>query len=230
MFAYIFLPVVWFFVARSFGIPITFKESVVSWYVSSIGRYIPGKVWQFAGRVSSLNHPAGKVLSAMFYEHLVLMLSAAMFSFIYPKYPFIQGLAFSILLFITIIWGYFVKFLQRFNPNLSYAPKNAKFVFISLFISVIYWIFSSLSAYFVSLSLSSNYGYRYIAFVFSFSFVASYVLPLTPAGLGVREGIISALMGYNIQSSAFSILTRLVITTVDIVMLIFALIYNRFAK
>jgi len=83
--AYTLLPVIWFFVAQIFGIFISFPDAVFSWYLSSIGRYIPGKVWQFVGRVAILNHPSGSVFSATLYEHLILMAGAGLFSLIFPK-------------------------------------------------------------------------------------------------------------------------------------------------
>jgi len=212
MCAYTFLPAIWFFVARSFGISISFPEAVFSWFFSSIGRYIPGKVWQFVGRVSVLNHPSKSVFSATLYEHVVLMAGAGIFSLIFPKFLYLQlGINFALIL---------VLFFWKFSLN----------SIISLILAVLYWVFAGLSVFFASRALNLNFGYAEISFVYSFSFVVSYVLPITPAGLGVREGIISLLMGYNPQASSFAVLTRFIILLVDLLMLAFGFLYRRFAK
>ncbi len=228
--AYAFLPLIWFFVAKSFGISINFFESVYSWFVSSIGRYIPGKVWQFVGRVSTLNHPKGKVLSAMLYEHLILMLTASVFSLIYPYNIPLQLTIIFVLLGIVTFWRYFLPYAKKFGLNISFYPKNTGYVIFSVLFGFLYWTVSSFSAYAISKALDQGLNFGKVAFVFSFSFVASYILPLTPAGLGIREGIISFLMGYDLKSSAFSILTRLIITSVDLFVVSSVLIYRRLAK
>jgi hypothetical protein len=210
--AYTLLPVIWFFVAQIFGIFISFSDAVFSWYISSIGRYIPGKVWQFVGRAAILNHPSGSVFSATLYEHLILMAGAGLFSLIFPKFLYIQLGIIFVLLLVLFTWKFSIKTL------------------IPLILSVVYWSLAGLSAYFTSRALNLKFGYPEISFVYSFSFVASYVLPLTPAGLGIREGIISLLMGYDPTSSSFAILTRLIILIVDIIMLAFGFLYKRFAR
>ncbi len=210
--AYTLLPVIWFFVAQIFVIFISFPDAVFSWYLSSIGRYIPGKVWQFVGRVAILNHPSGSVFSATLYEHLILMAGAGLFSLIFPKFLYIQLGIIFVLLLVIFTWKFSIKTL------------------IPLILSVVYWSLVGLSAYFTSRALNLKFGYPEISFVYSISFVASYVLPLTPAGLGIREGIISLLMGYDPASSSFAILTRLIILIVDIIMLAFGFLYKRFAR
>ncbi len=210
--AYTLLPPIWFFVVRSFGLTISFADAVFSWYLSSMGRYIPGKVWQFVGRVSILNLPTTSVISATIQEHLILMAGGGIFSLISPKFPILQLAITSILLLVIFFWKFSLKSL------------------ISLVLAVIYWSLVGLSAFFVSEAINLGFSYQEISFVYSFSFVTSYILPITPAGLGIREAMISLLMGYNPQSSSFAILTRFLITIVDVFMLGLGFIYRRFAK
>jgi len=109
--AYTLLPVIWFFVAQIFGMFISFPDAVFSWYLSSIGRYIPGKVWQFVGRVTILNHPSGSVFSATLYEHLILMAGAGLFSLIFPKFLYIQLGIIFVLLLVLFTWKFSIKTL-----------------------------------------------------------------------------------------------------------------------
>jgi len=213
------LPLIWLFVGRAFGIPLNVREAVNSWFVSSVGRYIPGKVWQFVGRASLLPYPASVVISAMFYEHLVLMAGASLFSFVLLRFPLLQVLITVALTVALLLWKYFILLLNRWLPKVQHYPRRWKDVFVTVLLSTLYWAISGFAAYLIARSTFWDKGYPEIAFVYSFSFVASYVLPLTPAGLGIREAIISGIMGYNLQSSVFALLTRLAILVVDLITL-----------
>ncbi len=217
--SYSLLPVVWLFVGRAFGVPLRPREAVNSWFVSAVGRYIPGKVWQFVGRASLLPYPASVVVSAMFYEHLVLMAGASLFSFVRPNFPVLQISVTLVLVALLLLWRYAVLILRRWFPKVNHYPKRWNFVLMAVLSATLYWAFSGYAAYLVAQSTHWGKGYPEIAFVYSFSFVASYVLPLTPAGLGVREAIISGVMGYDVQSSVFALLTRLVILATDLITL-----------
>ena len=214
------LPVVWLSVGRAFGIPLKPREAVNSWFVSAVGRYIPGKVWQFVGRASLLPYPASVVVSAMFYEHLVLMVGASLFSFVRPTFPIVQMAITVALVLALLLWRYAILLVRRWFPKVSHYPRRWDFVLLAVLTATLYWASSGYAAYLVSKSIRWGKGYPEIAFVYSFSFVASYVLPLTPAGLGIREAIISTVMGYNVQSSIFAVLTRLAILIVDMLTLL----------
>ncbi len=217
--SYSLLPVVWFFVGRAFGVPLKPREAVNSWFVSAVGRYIPGKVWQFVGRASLLPYPASVVVSAMFYEHLVLMVGASLFSFVRPSFPTLQTSITVVLIVLLFLWKYAILITKRWLPKVRHYPKRWDFVLLAVLFATLYWAFSGYAAYLVARSIRWGKGYPEIAFVYSFSFVASYVLPLTPAGLGIREAIISSVMGYDVRSSVFALLTRLVILATDLLTL-----------
>ncbi len=217
--SYSLLPLIWLYVGRAFGIPLNIREAVNSWFVSSVGRYIPGKVWQFVGRASLLPYPASVVISAMFYEHLILMTGASLFSFVLPRFPLLQVLITLTLATALLMWRYFILLIRRWFPKVHHYPRRWKDVVVAVLLSTLYWAISGFAAYFIAKSTFWGKGYPEIAFVYSFSFVASYVLPLTPAGLGIREAIISGIMGYNLQSSVFALLTRLAILAVDLITL-----------
>ena len=217
--SYSLLPVVWFFVGRAFGIPLKPREAINSWFVSAVGRYIPGKVWQFVGRASLLPYPASVVVSAMFYEHLVLMAGASIFSFVSPRFPILQLSITVALIAFLFLWRYAILITRRWFPKVDHYPRRWDFVLLSVLSATLYWAFSGYAAYLIARSTHWGKGYPEIAFVYSFSFVASYVLPLTPAGLGIREAIISGIMGYDVQSSVFALLTRLTILATDLITL-----------
>ena len=47
-------PLGWVLICRSMGAQIPVHEMFAAWYASQLGRYIPGKVWLFAGRAGFL--------------------------------------------------------------------------------------------------------------------------------------------------------------------------------
>jgi len=222
--SYLLLPMIWLLVGRAFGFAMTPEEAVHSWFVSSVGRYIPGKVWQFVGRASLLPYPSSLVISAMFYEHLVLMVGASIFSFILPRFLPIQMGITIVLLLMLFAWRRVILLLARWFPRVEHYPRRMDYVLLAVGVSVMYWAISGVAAFLISRSIGWERGFREIAFIYSFSFVASYVIPLTPAGLGIREGIITAVMGYDLSSSVFALLTRVAIAITDLLMLILGLV------
>jgi len=217
--SYSLLPLIWLAVGRAFGIPLNLKEAVSSWFISSIGRYIPGKVWQFVGRASLLPYSSTLVVSAMFYEHLILMAGASLFSFVFFRYPTLQILLSSMLIAALILWRWSVGLISKRFPKVRHYPSRPVFIVVALVLSTLYWSISGFGAYLVAKSIGWERGYQEVAFAYSFSFVASYVLPLTPAGLGIREAILSTVMGYSAQSSIFALLTRIAIVVADLLAL-----------
>ncbi len=215
--AYSLLPLIWLSVGRSFSLNMSLREAVSSWYVSSVGRYVPGKVWQFVGRASMLDHPTSKVISAMFYEHLVLMTGASLVSLVHGRLLHLKVFITFILLLSLLTWKRLVLLLGRLFPSATHYPSAWGGVVLSVVLAVLYWTLAGFSAYLVAGSVGWKGGWREITFVFSFSFVTSYLLPITPAGLGIREGIISVLLGYDVQSSAFSLLSRLSTVVADLI-------------
>ncbi len=61
----------WVLICRSMGSKIPVGEMFAAWYASQLGRYIPGKIWLFAGRAGFLKArgmKAGKAAATTAYE------------------------------------------------------------------------------------------------------------------------------------------------------------------
>ncbi|PIE53030.1 hypothetical protein CSA37_03720 [Candidatus Fermentibacteria bacterium] len=53
-FSLVFTPLGWALISRNMGSNASMKELFAAWYASQLGRYIPGKIWLFAGRAGFL--------------------------------------------------------------------------------------------------------------------------------------------------------------------------------
>ncbi len=72
----------WVLICRSMGSEIPAGEMFAAWYASQLGRYIPGKIWLFAGRAGFLKArgmKAGRAAATTAYELFFTVASIGLF-------------------------------------------------------------------------------------------------------------------------------------------------------
>lgn len=198
---------IWYRVLRQYGYSLIFKESSYLWAMSELKRYIPGNIWSFLGRtvlfqqrgVNKKDIAKGLIIEAELFvlgSGIVSLLSLPFFfSHSYQGYEiFITFLAIIILLsycFNTILIKYFSTKLQTvlkfILPSFSFTEN-----FFLIGISILALFFFGLGNYFVISSvfyLNPKFFSQLIG-VFDLAFVVGYLSIITPAGFGVREGIV----------------------------------------
>jgi len=208
---------------------ITIKLSVAIFGVSQIAKYIPGNIFQFAGKqVLAVRHNlnSAKVAKSQFLEIILLLLSSLPFSIYVGVYYFLEmGVALSI----------FTSFL--FFLGASFIINRISTNFFRTFSSYMIFMFVSGLMFFliVTSTIKVNSTLSLDAF-FLCSFVAAwligFIMPGSPAGLGVRESILILLLFpvFRDQSLVFNaaILTRLVTVIGDLIFFIFSSTVQRF--
>ncbi|MBB1227500.1 MULTISPECIES: hypothetical protein [Pantoea] len=208
---------------------ITIKLSVAIFGVSQIAKYIPGNIFQFAGKqVLAVRHNlnSAKVAKSQFLEIILLLLSSLPFSIYVGVYYFLEmGVALSI----------FTSFL--FFLGASFIINRISTNFFRTFSSYMIFMFVSGLMFFliVTSTIKVNSTLSLDAFVLC-SFVAAwligFIMPGSPAGLGVRESILILLLFpvFRDQSLVFNaaILTRLVTVIGDLIFFIFSSTVQRF--
>lgn len=83
----------WHVVLKKMSVAINFKKSLRIWIIANTGRYIPGTIWQYIGRVELAKREAGisrnKVVLSLLVEIFLVAVAAALTSFF--ALPFISA-------------------------------------------------------------------------------------------------------------------------------------------
>ena len=195
----------------SFGVRIKLMKvaSIIS--LANLGRFVPGKVWAVLGMVhfGRKHGISGYVSSTCLFVSIILTSIAAFFVFVVslPFWPTLPGNFHYI--YIVLLAVALIVFIQPpiFNRIVSYMFKKLKkkdFVseltyktIIMLFgVYVLVWMFNGTAFYLLVSAISPQPLAHILPIIgiYTISWVIGLYSFLTPGGLGVREGIISALL------------------------------------
>jgi uncharacterized membrane protein YbhN (UPF0104 family) len=206
---------IWQYILEKLGHRISFAASMRIWFLSQAGRYIPGKVWFALGRVLLCERagvPRVTATVAMGLE-LVLVLGSAIVVFgvasvLSPglaKAEYIWGLW----LVPLIVVGVHPRIVRAILVRLRRDPGGLSLAYADtlkmLGLYIICWCIYGLGFYLVGTSLqlggnppafkSAGLGiYPEMAGINALSWAGGLLSVVTPAGLGVREGISGLLL------------------------------------
>ena len=209
----------WFLTLKINNQRVAYHKSSYIWLVSNLGKYIPGKIFMFAGRTmmsKMIGVRKTECISAMTLEHFYMLLATFPFLIILvDKGHYFNSLGSWAIFFPVVFVGivFFLKpqlFFDMFNRFLVKAGQEEIDASPSLqhnfFIVINYligWSFYGLSG--VVLLYAFEFGNYISIFSVMSVFIASWMIGfaslLTPGGLGVREGIIVLLLRPEIQTS-----------------------------
>lgn len=230
---------------KGFGHDLPARESLVSWSYSNVGKYIPGKVWQFVGRVALTKSIKPEVtLITVFLEVIISSTSAVMVFFIRflvsggisPMWVLYAFLLFAVLLLLQ--HPAFIKFFLKLyakirkqevdftKTNLNLKRNLAVFSFY-----FILWILTGFSLWIMIQRSSVDISFVDAVTTYPISWVLGYVAIIAPAGLGVRESVLMTLLRSNYKvevASSFSILTRIAFVLADF--LLFLVVFAFFGR
>lgn len=207
---------------------VSIKMATTIFGVSQIAKYIPGNIFQFAGKqVLAVRYDlnSAAVAKSQFFEVIVLLLSALPFSIYVGVYHF-TGLSFllSVLSFVLI---FFI---------ISIILHHFGFCFLISFLHYSLFMFISGVLFFLlmnsSVTINNNIStYLFVISSFVAAWLAGFVMPGSPAGLGVRESILILLLFplFRDQSIVFNvaILIRLVTVIGDLIFFLFSFSIQR---
>lgn len=240
----------WRTILYGFGYEIRLYESFRVVYLANLGRYIPGKIWQVIGMVGlarELNIPAGVSLASFALVQayalpasfllILLMLgrSESLESLVIYRNIMYIFMAAVLLVFLILFfkpgglnWA-LNKILRLFRRQpVEYKPgfKNRVAIFGWYIIT---WALFGLSFHFFLSALIA--APKLTVFFSAGSYIAAYNLGyiafLSPGGLGVREGVISALLAPQIGApvaASIALIHRILITIAEAVISLLALL------
>lgn len=210
-FSYYFIPAGWIILAERAGSRTEKPQLRAAWFMSQLGRYVPGKVWLFAGRAAFLRSrglTGYRATSVPFLELLFTAAGAGLAAL--PPVLFSEGTVFSspalkgalIAAGAAILIIPLLRPLQRRLYRLKYGsapadlplPGPSGTIVLLLIYACLWWVRGlSLYLWLYGFGLSGiSPGMCFAAA--PLSWLAGYVVFLVPGGIGVREAAVTAMV------------------------------------
>lgn len=185
------------------------------WMQSSAARYLPGGVWSYVTRVGVMTKagfPGWLVGGSLVHEMVLLSLSALTVGlpclgqylggsgFLYPAVA-------GVVLGLAALHPRVLALGHRLPGRLGEACRvmsGAKFSSVSLiyFYYIGYWVLFGIGVWGFAGALGVEVGLERIVPAFAFSFFVGFVAVFAPGGIGVREGVLFALVEPDLGASA----------------------------
>lgn len=209
---------VWLYLLRCLG-----TRAPLSWialfFKGQLGKYLPGSVWQYAGRVGLARNrgvPVQRALVSIAAEVGYSAIAAAAVSSLILG----RAAASAVFVGVAVLIVLVMVFGQRFSDrrNILAAMRAGPTAFV-LYLAV--WGLYGAGFWTTGRALFAVPGTdlpRYIG-VFALAWLAGLVAFFAPGGIGVREAVIVALLGGRLGQADAIVLaatSRIVLTTVDL--------------
>ena len=240
----------WHYITKINGCSIRYEKAVTSYLYSILGKYIPGKVFMLAARLTYYKEEEAqlsKVTVCFFIENVCTLLGAAMLFivslFFFPNELLENYKWLTLLLiaaFFVCIHPKIINFVLRligkiFKKNLAIPMKYSQMLkVVLLFIGN--WLIVGFGFFILTKSIYPAAEWSqmlYCAGIWGVSAIMGILAIFAPSGLGVREGIIVAgLMLIMPQSDAMviSVVSRLWQTIPELLLVAMAFVYSRIRR
>jgi len=234
----------WTMVLRMLGVKIAGGKGVSIFLLSLFGRYIPGGVWSVLGRVYLCRLegiPDSRSSMSVLLEQAYPVVSAGLvfavsILFWTDTTSVLRVLSAVLLLPLFFVFLHPRPFLKIMNPVLAKfgrGPIHLSLSFDQMLTLAgyysLHWVVTGVAFYLFIRAFYPLGGY-YIPIligIYAISFTAGYLAFFMPAGLGVREGVLTILLSLFIPmpvAIGVSLLSRLWLIGVEIVILLVFLI------
>ncbi|MDH4223885.1 MAG: flippase-like domain-containing protein, partial [candidate division Zixibacteria bacterium] len=238
---YLYLIRIWLLLLNKLGSNLSFWKMFKIWFLSNLGKYLPGKVWAVVGTIYLLEKegvPKRKGLTTAIIGQALSVLSALFLSFIllgyslyeeiFSKNPIIFGVVifFSIAVFVFITYPKLLEMV--INLGLSLVKKErislelkTREILSFLIYYILSWLLFGLAFLFFVKSITPVSWDLYLNLTgsFAFSLTIGFLAIFVPGGLGVREGILVILLSLYFPlpvATLLAIFSRLWISVVEI--------------
>lgn len=235
--------VFWRSILRKVGYHLGLNRSWKIWFISNLGRYVPGKVWQIMGMVylcerenipkiatttSVVMAQAWSIISAFILMGGYLLVAR---SLALPRFPFLFILFIPvgfILIYPPILERLINGLLKRLKrePIRLHMTFGDSLGFLALYFFgwIVYGV--AFSAFVFSVHAMPLSTVPAIVCIFAVSYTLGFLFIVTPGGLGVREGLLAALLSAYMPlpiATVISLLSRIWFTAGEMLCLGLAL-------
>jgi len=219
-----------------------------SWF----GRYLPGKVWMFLGRIylgekSGLNK---KVLTiSVIYEIILSVASAFLFALIFLGISFgAKAPNFYILSLVAVFIGFLFVHPKVFNFIFNFILSKFKKTEVPLNSFLTYWnIVEIVFYYFIAYALNGTAFFFlikslvYLPFcdimgvigLFNLASVLGTIALFAPSGIGVREGVLVIFLQFYFPigiAVSISLISRIWATLSEVIIFVCVYLYSKLTK
>jgi uncharacterized membrane protein YbhN (UPF0104 family) len=207
---------IWRWILRHSGSTISYPGLFKIWFFANLGRYLPGKVWQFLGMLYMLEKrgvpPRNSVPTVVLAQTFSVMsglviafafLGVTLYSQFLSENPALVGVV-ALFLLAVIALTIYPKLLQRVvNFGLGILKKekinldiNTKDVIIYISCYSVSWLLFGLAfLVFVKAMAQASFAmYPSFAGAFAFAVNIGFLALIVPGGIGVREGLLVVLL------------------------------------
>lgn len=234
----------WWLIISWLGYKNKWIDIVKGYSISTLAKYIPGSIWQYAGRayfMQEFSIPAKVVGVAIFTEFLIITFNGIILAGIttlltqldfYIKTIIFQSVLFSLAIISFIFLILYPKMVKLFikRINLDFTKLDNKFYMLVNIFSFLGWILMGSAYWLISMSFGMlNLDYPTALFFHSAAFVSGNIVLFIPNGLVVREALLIMLgKGYFDETLLVfsSLVFRLVILISEIITTSFILIVS----
>jgi glycosyltransferase 2 family protein len=214
---------VWQLLLRRMEVRVGFLDLARVWFVSGLGRYIPGKIWQFVGAAhlgSSAGIPAAVAVASLA-AHTGFFLIGALVTAIWllpdmvgalvgiPLAP-LRWMAPLLLILVhplAIRAGLSLFRRTTRKPLADWSGRWLDGVWLTL-LAVVGWVATGAALFLFLLSLTPlpSSALPAIVGIHAVAFVFGYAVFVAPAGLGAREGALAALLSLFVATPVAALL------------------------
>ena len=238
---------IWQRMLRHTGSTVSYLKLFKVWFFTNLGKYLPGKVWQFLGMIYMLEKEgvpkqssfstgvlaqAFSVIAGLLVS--VIFLGADLYARFFSQKPglMLAGVVLCVAILVvlcypktleTIVnWG--LRILKKEKISLDISIKDVIIYILSYSLS---WLLFGLAfLIFVKAMTKADFKmYFTLTGAFAFSLNIGFLALFTPGGIGVREGILVFLLSSLFPlpvSTLISLLSRLWITVGELLCFLMA--------
>ncbi len=199
----------WHLILRALGADTDARSSIRTWLLSSLGRYLPGAVWGYVGRIAMSTEqgiPAATTVLALYLE--TLLLCGAAISAGLPAvalamdFPLGGGTVVLLAVLLALLMHPRLLGLMRYLPGAigrafaAAALPSARRMFAVYLYYVLFWAAfgGAFLAFVAALQPIPEGAALPIAASMGLSFAAGLVAVFAPGGIGVRESALYLLL------------------------------------
>jgi hypothetical protein len=234
---YVVLPWIWRRVLESTGHTMGFGDAWDIYYLGNLGRYIPGKVWMVLG-VSYLaakrGIPKEAAAATAILAQVYSLLSSVVFFFFFLIFAGMEGIAERIIwmlppLVFMLAFSLYPDLLVRMaNTLLRHLGRNPLAVNISrraaLGLTLLYflsWVImgSAFGIFIAAVAGAGQVSIPAAAVMYVVAYTVGFLALFAPGGIGVREGVLAAMLGSYLPVSVailIAALSRFLVTVIEL--------------
>jgi len=239
-------PLGWRLILLGAGTRITPKQAWRIWFITNLGRYVPGKIWHVVGRVDlgrSIGIPAPVTIASFIYEMVLAIGTGLLISLsVLPLLNFsgFNALGWFITLFVIIaiviyppVFTGIINFLLRLTkrPALAFHLSLFQVAGLGLFY-LAFWSIQGAGFFFLVKAITPvAWAWLWpLIGIFVGAWVLGFLSFVSPGGLGVREGVMVLLLGTLLPAGVavvIAVVARLWITCGELILVLLSTCWRR---